>query len=105
LRASNLKPSSILTLKLDQFDLSDPPTDVISAVSFAPDSARLLVSSWDRHVYLYDIRAPPSEQLLRKFEHRAPVLDVCFGGDDGDAYSAGLDWEVKRYWSQPVEAT
>ena len=44
-------------------------------------------------------------RLLRKFEHRAPVLDVCFGkgegeqnGEDegGDAYSVGLDWDVRR---------
>jgi cell cycle arrest protein BUB3 len=88
---------STLTRTADQFDLSDPPTDVISAVKFAPDSSRLLVSSWDRNVYLYDIHdEPPSGQLVRKFEHRAPVLDVCFGADDGDAYSAGLDGEVRR---------
>jgi cell cycle arrest protein BUB3 len=90
-------PGPTLT-RPDQFDLSDPPTDIISAVKFAPDSSQLLVSSWDRHVYLYGIHDdPPSGQLVRKFEHRAPVLDVCFGADDGDAFSAGLDGEVRRY--------
>lgn len=47
-------------------------------------------------MYLYDIRAPPSEQFIRKFEHKAAVLDVCFGDDENDAYTAGLDWSVKR---------
>lgn len=57
----------------------------------------MLVSSWDRHVYLYDTK--PAESggvLLQKFEHPAPVLDVCFGRDDNEAFSVGLDWEVRR---------
>lgn len=36
--------------------------------------------------------------LLKKFEHRAPVLDVCFGADDNEVFSAGMDWDVKRYF-------
>jgi cell cycle arrest protein BUB3 len=47
-------------------------------------------------VYLYDVSAPNGEQFVNKFEHRAPVLDACFG-DDNDAYTAGVDWDVKRY--------
>lgn len=36
------------------------------------------------------------------FEHRAPVLDVCWGGEEGqegegeEVYSTGLDWDVRR---------
>lgn len=33
---------------------------------------------------------------MRTFEHRAPVMDVCFGADDDEAFSAGLDWQVLR---------
>ena len=51
-------------------------------------------------MYLYDVHASGGEQFINKFEHRAPVLDVCFGADDDDAYSAGLDWDVKRYNSR-----
>ncbi|KAH0542259.1 hypothetical protein GP486_008652, partial [Trichoglossum hirsutum] len=29
-------------------------------------------------------------------EHRAPVLDVCFGKDDSEAFSAGLDGGVRK---------
>jgi hypothetical protein len=25
------------------------------------------------------------------------VLDVCFGRDDNEAFTCGLDWEVRRY--------
>lgn len=56
-------------------------------------------------VYLYDTHAEKNAegklpvtggQLLKKFEHRAPVLDVCFGANDDEVFSAGMDWDVKR---------
>lgn len=79
-----------------QFELYEGPTDAISSVKFAPNSNKLLVSSWDKHVYLYDISSGVGT-LLNKYEHRAPVLDVCFGKDDDEAFSCGLDWDVRRY--------
>lgn len=88
-----------------QFELAQNPTEPISSVKFSPRTpTRLLVSSWDRHVYLYDTHGEPGGKLLQKFEHRAPVLDVCFGRDDNEAFTAGLDWEVRRYncpWNFP----
>ncbi|KAI9679470.1 MAG: hypothetical protein M1817_005492 [Caeruleum heppii] len=90
----------------NQVELSDPPTDAISAVRFAPGSStRLLVSSWDHHVYLYDTHAQPGGALIRKYEHRAPVLDVCFGAEDEVAFSAGLDWDVRRLDLETGEQT
>lgn len=88
-----------------QFELADPPSDAISSLAYyhgddAPDSTRLLISSWDKHVYLYDTSAEYGErkgQLIRKFEHRAPVLAVCFGASENEAFTAGLDWQVKRF--------
>lgn len=86
-----------LTKHPGQFELAQNPTEPISAVKFATNNpTRLLVSSWDRHVYLYDTHAEPGGKLLQKFEHRAPVLDVCFGRNDNEAFSCGLDWEVRR---------
>ena len=73
-----------------------PPTDAISAIQYAPTSLRLLVASWDKHVYLYDVSSSGGH-LLNKFEHRAPVLDVTFGEDDNEIFTAGLDWDVRRY--------
>ncbi|KAL8938689.1 MAG: hypothetical protein Q9211_003091 [Gyalolechia sp. 1 TL-2023] len=82
-------------MPLAQFELPDPPGDAISAIKFAPASLRLLVASWDKNVYLYD--SPQSGgKLLQTFEHRAPALDVCFGESDEDAYTTGLDWDVRH---------
>jgi WD40 repeat protein len=84
--------------KAIQFELSYTPTDAVSSVQFAPNSpTRLLVSSWDKYVYLYETHGEePGGKLIEKYEHRAPVLDVCFGADDNEAFSAGMDWQVKR---------
>ncbi|KAI1081652.1 WD40-repeat-containing domain protein [Whalleya microplaca] len=87
-----------------QFELAQPPNDAISALAFAPgSSSRLLISSWDKNVYLYDTLASsgtPEEgghgTLIRTFEHRAPVMDVCFGASDDEAFTAGMDWTVRR---------
>lgn len=85
-----------LMLLTDQHELSSPPTDAISSIQYAPASLRLLVASWDKNVYLYDT-VEAGGRLLRAYEHRAPVLDVCFGDGDEEAFTAGLDWAVRRY--------
>jgi cell cycle arrest protein BUB3 len=76
----------------------------VSSLKFAPESpTRLLVSSWDKHVYLYDTQDQEAGgKLIEKYEHRAPVLDVCFGVDDNEAFTAGMDWQVKRYGIQHI---
>ncbi len=30
------------------------------------------------------------------------MLDVCFGADDNEVFSAGMDWQVKKYISIPL---
>ena len=50
-------------------------------------------------MYLYELVTDSGEnnvKLLSIFEHRAPVLDVCFGANDDEVYTAGLDWDVGR---------
>lgn len=83
-------------MQLVQVELDSPPSDTISALRFAPTSLLLLVASWDKNIYLYDISSSGGA-LVRTFEHRAPVLDVCFGESDEDAYTTGLDWDVRQY--------
>ncbi|KIH89360.1 cell cycle arrest protein BUB3 [Sporothrix brasiliensis 5110] len=84
-----------------QFEVAPAPGDAVSALSFAPgtESTRLLASCWDKNVYLYDIHngeAGGEGTLVQTFPHPGPVLDVCFGKDDSEAFSAGLDHAVRR---------
>ncbi len=89
-----------------QFEAAQPPNDAISALVFAPGaSKRLLVSSWDKNVYLYEVVNGSEEaNLVGTFEHRAPVLDVCFGASPDEAYTAGMDRQVKRSVPPPPRA-
>ncbi|KAK4187096.1 WD40-repeat-containing domain protein [Podospora australis] len=80
-----------------QFEAAQPPSDAISALAFAPSPTpnRFLVSSWDKNVYLYEIAdGTETVNLINKFEHRAPVLDVCFGANGDEAFTAGMDRQV-----------
>ena len=85
-----------------QFELAQPPSDAVSSIAFAPgSSSRIIASSWDKNVYVYSIDGERSEDgvqgsLIRTIEHRAPVMAVCFGATDSEAYSAGMDWQVSR---------
>lgn len=89
------------------YELAQPPTDAISAIAFAPQSpTRLLVASWDRNVYQYDLAGGENAaKRVASFEHRAPVLDVCFGAGDDEAFSGGADWQVKRLDLESGEQT
>ncbi|KAL7895222.1 WD40 repeat-like protein [Trichoderma sp. SZMC 28014] len=90
-----------------QYELSPPPGDAVSAIAFAPISGtKLLVSSWDNKVYHYDLtNGPEASSLVTTYEYRAPVLDVCFGADDNEAFTAGMDWTVNRLNLETGELT
>lgn len=87
---------------IGQVAVTPAPQDAISAVKFSadPKSTKFAVSSWDKNVYLYEYSQESGDvkaRLISSFEHRAPVLDVCFGANDEELYTAGLDWDVRKY--------
>jgi cell cycle arrest protein BUB3 len=71
--------------------LSQPPADGITSLVFANQSDRLLVSSWDSTVRLYDARR---DQLLRTVESKSAVLDCCFSDDENRIFHGGIDQEL-----------
>ncbi|KAK3318641.1 WD40-repeat-containing domain protein [Apodospora peruviana] len=81
-----------------QWEVAQPPHDAVSSLVFVPDSHKLLVSSWDKNVYLYNVGPNGAEEasLIKSYEFRAPILDACFGADEHEAFTAGLDEQVKR---------
>lgn len=59
-----------------EIQVQNSPTDVISAVKFAPNSSQFLAaSSWDCCVRLYDVT---NNVMRQKYSHDLPVLDVAF---------------------------
>lgn len=60
---------------------------------FANRQNRLLASSWDRQVYLYNVNEH-SSSFARKYEHKAAVLDSAFSSDDSKSFSGSIDGEL-----------
>jgi cell cycle arrest protein BUB3 len=81
-----------------QLNVNNQPSDAISALQFSPhpNSTKFAVASWDKCAYIYEVTDAKTCNLIAKFEHRAPVLDVCFGKDDSEIFTACLDWDVRR---------
>ncbi|XP_052163054.1 mitotic checkpoint protein BUB3.2-like [Oryza glaberrima] len=73
-------------------ELREPPSDGVSSLRFSKHSDRLLVSSWDKTVRLYDAEANVPRGA---FMHAASVLGCCFH-DDSSGFSASADNTVRR---------
>lgn len=55
-------------------------------------------------MYNYDLSNGASEaKLVNTYEHRAPVLDVCFGDSDEEAFTAGMDCAVNRFVTSSMQ--
>ncbi|KAL5706828.1 hypothetical protein ACHQM5_024946 [Ranunculus cassubicifolius] len=72
--------------------LSNPPSDGISNLSFSNHTDHLLVSSWDSSVRLYDAN---TNVMRGKIMQGSAVLDCCFY-DDQSGFTACLDTTVRR---------
>ncbi|KAF8475758.1 WD40-repeat-containing domain protein [Kalaharituber pfeilii] len=84
-------------------ELASAPQDAISSLSFSPRTPNFLIaSSWDNSVRFYDISkadfvsGPGSNPERVKFDHKAPVLDCCWGDSDTEIFSGSLDWQVRQ---------
>jgi len=77
-----------------ELELTSPPFDSVSSVTFSPTNANhLLVASWDTSLRLYDIA---SNTQKAKYDHKAAVLDCAFS-DASHAFSGGLDTWVREF--------
>jgi len=58
--------------------VSNPPEDSISDLSFSPASEHLAVASWDKKVRIYEIDGQGNSQGKALFDHEGPVLSCCW---------------------------
>lgn len=54
--------------------LSNPPEDSVSDLSFSPKADYLAVASWDKKVRIYEINSSGQSEGRAAFDHEAPVL-------------------------------
>lgn len=74
--------------------LTNPPTDGITRVQFAPGSnSKLLVTGWDKTLRVYDVN---HNALLASHGVAAPILDAAWGADGTVIYSGAVDGAVRR---------
>jgi cell cycle arrest protein BUB3 len=73
--------------------VSSPPTDGVTALRFTPDG-RLLSSSWDSALRVYDVQA---DEVRACFLQPSPLLDCDALTDGQHAVSAGLDGAVRLH--------
>jgi len=78
-------------------ELTDPPADSISCMSFSPVADYLAVGSWDNQVRLYEINAQGLSQGKAMYAHEGPVLDVCWSADGTKVFSGGADKAARMY--------
>lgn len=92
-----------------EYRIPSPPQHPISSIVFHPQPTsseagrRLLVSSWDSTVRLYQLPDASTDdgnvkaagvRELHSFKHEAPVLDVCWISDELAA-SGGIDRRLR----------
>lgn len=59
-------------------ELTAPPEDSVSDISFSSQSEHLAVASWDKKVRIYEISATGSSIGKAVYEHEGPVLSVVW---------------------------
>jgi len=71
--------------------MPDPPKDGITSVRFGWTTDRVLASSWDTYLHLYDAG---SNSKMLSIELGAPVMDCAFGTNDTVSFSGGMDQTI-----------
>ncbi|KAF7323857.1 Poly(A)+ RNA export protein [Mycena kentingensis (nom. inval.)] len=72
-------------------EVSEPPTDSISSLSFSPQADFMAASSWDNNVRIYEIGPGGKSQGKAMYSHEGPVLSVTWSSDGTKILSGGAD--------------
>ncbi|KAH0613195.1 uncharacterized protein H6S33_009575 [Morchella sextelata] len=78
-------------------ELTSPPEDSISDLSFSPQSEHLAVASWDNKVRIYEISETGQSMGKALYEHQGPVLSVHWSKDGTKVVSGGADKAARMY--------
>ncbi|KAK1219381.1 RNA export factor gle2 [Marasmius sp. AFHP31] len=75
-------------------EMSDPPTDSVSSMSFSPQADYLAVGSWDNSVRIYEIGAGGQSQGKAMYQHQGPALSEGNKIFSGGADNAGRMFDI-----------
>jgi mRNA export factor len=57
-------------------ELTAPPDDTVTDISFSPAADLLAISSWDKKVRIYEVNGNGQSQGKHMYENEAPVFSV-----------------------------
>ena len=77
--------------------VSQPPTDGVSSLSWSPRANLLVATSWDNQVRCWDVQQNGQAIPKASQTHQAPVLCSAWHGDGSKIFSAGCDNQVKMW--------
>ncbi|KAG7089882.1 hypothetical protein E1B28_011517 [Marasmius oreades] len=86
-------------------EISDPPTDSVSSMSFSSQADYLAVGSWDNSVRIYEIGAGGQSQGKAMYQHQGPVLSVCWNKEGTKLFSGGADNAGRMFDTTTGQAT
>lgn len=79
------------------FEITQPPTDGISDISFSSQADFLAASSWDSQVRIWEIQANGSSVGKAMYAHEGPVLCCSWSKDGAKIASGGADKAGRLY--------
>lgn len=71
-------------------ELSNPPSDSISSLSFSPVANYLIATSWDSQVRCYEIQANGQSAGKAAMSHDKPVLCSAWSSDGSTVFTGQL---------------
>lgn len=63
---------------MKDWEVSQPPDDSISKISFSPNANYLVASSWNNAVRCWEVQDNGSTIARAEQQHSGPVLDCCW---------------------------
>jgi len=76
-------------------EVTNPPTDSISSITFSPKANLLVGTSWDNQVRCWEISSNGQSVLKAQTNHDGPVLCSSWSGDGTKVFTGGCDSKAK----------
>ena len=78
-------------------EISQPPSDGITSLSWSPRANHLVATSWDNNVYCWEVMNNGTSVAKASTSHAQPVLCSAWNADGSAVFTGGCDKMVKMW--------